>query len=103
MNELLVAERLRYRSQAPAGAALEELPEDYGVAFSMEMPNGVEVHIHRMIFNWRISEVDGWMSYGRSWCFEGVGPWTFRRAVEAALTWGGDPASEPPGHLKANQ
>lgn len=59
------------------------------------------VHVSRMIFNWRLSEYDGYMAYGRFWCFGGVSTMTFAAALNQLAIWQGNPATEPQGWIKS--
>jgi hypothetical protein len=77
-------------------------PDEYGwYVYRYDGFGGRSVHLAKMIFNWRISECDGPLTYARHWCFEGRGEDTFLRAALALKTWNCDPDSEPRGFIKS--
>lgn len=83
---------------------LEREPEEeygwYTYLYTPTVGGRMTAHLHRMILNWRISEIDGPHSYGRHWCYTGIGEDTFLRALEALKAWDCDPDSEPEGWIK---
>jgi hypothetical protein len=104
-DELYRNEQLRLLTIAlTAGVVLFQDPTcPQHPAFQYTPPDGSWpfVHLHRMIFNWRLSEYDGFLSYGRFWCFEGRGDVTFRRALHQLVAWQGNPRAQPQGWIKA--
>lgn len=90
---------------AALGVTIVPLDADFYPGLNFSYESGVEgwpeVHLLQMLFNWRLSVVDGRLSYGRYWCFAGRGTSTFVRAIEALKVWRGDPSSEPRGFIKS--
>lgn len=72
--------------------------------FAFTPPNSTwpEIHIQRMLYSWRISEVEfPNETYARSWDYEGRDDAAFMKAVTALAVWQGNPRSEPTGWVRA--
>lgn len=107
MNDRTVVDaywRLRYLEMAELeGVVLDPLPQEYGMAFSfknVEQPDWPEIHLSRMLVNWRIQESVG-LFYGRYWCYASLSDHSFINAIRALKEWQGDPNAEPAGWIKA--
>lgn len=79
----------------------EALPRETGrLGMSVRtLPDGQEVWLVRMGFNWRILETHPTApTYGRYWCYPGIGLQTFTVALQHALSYGD---GEPDGWIKS--
>lgn len=79
----------------------EVLPSETGWfgLFVRTLPDGQEVWLVRMGFNWRILETHRQSPcYGRFWCYPGRGAVTFVVALRQARSYGD---GEPVGWIKA--
>ena len=58
-----------------------------------------EIHVLRMIYNWRIARSPKacLLTYDRAWCYFGTGIVDLLRTVQAALDWDGGDDTEPAG------
>lgn len=66
--------------------------------FKMVKPNGRDVFVLRMLYNWRVARDDLYkFGYDRGWCYYGNDVITLLRAVKAALDWDGGDDTEPVG------
>lgn len=83
----------------------DAFPVDAGLVFMYEPPNEdwPQIAIVRMIWNWRIAEVEipGYTYGPRYWCYRGTDTRVFLQAATALAEWKGDPQSEPQNWIKA--
>jgi hypothetical protein len=86
------------------GVQLHPVDERFGLHFAY-LPDRVDwpqIHLSMMATNWRIQVCDAPKSFCAHWCYPGVREDTFLFALDRLRTWGGDPAGEPTGYIKAH-
>lgn len=74
---------------AITGVLIQDLePEqERETGFIVKTNGNQEVHVLRMIYNWRVARTRGPLGYDRAWCFYGNDVFTLLQAVRAALDW----------------
>jgi hypothetical protein len=67
------------------------------VGFVVKTNGKQEVHVLRMIYNWRVARTSSPFTYDRAWCFYGTDVLTLIRTVQAAIAWDMSDNTAPEG------